>query len=543
MSIHGIQKFLPFILNSKGKPIGEPADYLVGLIDCLNQKRAGERLVTFSRLAWPLIMIQGSVSSHIIVDDVGISGLDIKITNAPRQATIGHVLRNLDSNSYIEMLNRIKSLILYTEDGKSYELEDVTDEETEEYKNITIKGLMNPNIISAVEKLVPYLKETPISKYALLESVHSVELGLKYAQEYKKSMILIKGIKTRWESLKDLIQEPFNEWMNELHAKIKDEELRYKSIISKEEKNIDKEYVQQALKRERDKIDQNSLQEKKSVLEKIGGSFLSFDNILEELRSSNKQFLNTDSFRTVNIDRAVKLTKQHISFIKDNISKIQNTVIPNLEDSLERHKETLVEIDKNAEQQYKTREVELKTQLAQRDTRIQTISEASEGYIDDLKDAEKTLNNQLDEIIKIINQKIKDCNKDLDDLSKWGLSNEKTEIAQGVLRVFMPIYIGLFEDEEEDERLVFSLPCIIENSLDITQITDGFSNFKAKVEEIVEDDMKIRSNFEFTMDKLNLLENKEVIKLVTEGIELLNSEGINTDIIDQKYIDELKKII
>ena len=70
MSIHGNQKFLPFMKSSAGPLIDSPGDYVIGLKMLLDQKNSNESFTSFARLAWPLIIVSGDPSSHIIFDDV-----------------------------------------------------------------------------------------------------------------------------------------------------------------------------------------------------------------------------------------------------------------------------------------------------------------------------------------------------------------------------------------------------------------------------------------------------------------------------------------
>ena len=534
MSLHGIQKFLPYIIGMNGERIELPADYAVGLKNCLDRKKKDESLVNFSRLAWPFILIQGNSSSHIVFDDVGICNLDEKIINPPRQATIGHILRNIDNKTYEDMLEMIKSVILYSDEGKKIKSDNGKEEEVEEFKIVKVDGLIKPELIDGVAKLIPQLKNSPISEYALLESVHSVESALNLSQNYKDFGNLILGNKVRWNTLKELIQGPFDSWLTELKVKIKDAELIYKSTITKEESSITADSVTDTLDAKKDSTDQWAMQEKKNILAKIGGSFVGIDQILDELRKENTFFLNTDSFKLLKIEDAINTSRKHLDVINEaceNIKERAEKIRLNIDNSLAQIKQ----IENESDKRIRNKTVELRTKLAQRNTRIQSVSEASESYITDLKDAEQFLHDKLLEIHEIIDNKMSSCEKDMINFQKWGLSDEISKINLPVLRIFMPLYIALFEDEEEDERIVISLPTISNKNLDLEHVNEGFKKFSEKIETIIEDDMKIRSNFEFTMDRLNLLKNDTTEKKIRDGFDVLKIKGFNIDGFE-KYI-------
>lgn len=522
MSIHGIQKFIPFTIDANYKILDNSVDYVIGFNNCIEQKRSNEKIKNFSRLAWPLILIHGTPTSHLMIDDVGICNLRTKITNPPRQAIIGHILRNSDNRTYNEMLDHIINIIMYTESGKNISSAEIKEEEREEFHEIYIKGLVGPEIINGIGIIIKKLMEDSISEYSLLESNLSVEIGLELAEKYKECMTLIKANKIRWESLIELIKGPFNDWINTLNAQIKDSELLYRTTISKEESNISEEEVKRLLKTEADIIDQWVLQEKKGILEKIGGSFLPINKLLEELMEGNKKFINTDSYKTTQIEKAVIMAKKQMEILSESIEKFKEK-LESQKNSMKVLLEEMKNIDNSAKERLNKKELELKTQLAQRNTRIQTISSASENYISDLKKAKLGLTEKLEEIKKIIERKMDSCDKDLQFFMEYGLSDKVSSISQTVLRIFMPVFACLLEDSEGEERFVFAFPTILEKGLNCRPLSDGIKTLQKDTENLVSNDMKIRSNFEFTIEKNNLLRDNKLKSLVINGLSVLKS--------------------
>ncbi|MHA1728600.1 MAG: hypothetical protein ACTSWY_07690 [Promethearchaeota archaeon] len=539
MSIHGNQKFFPFALNSSGKIIKSSADYAIALKKCLDQRKDGETLVEFSRLAWPLIITQGSPTSHILFDDIGICDLKIEITNSPRQSTIGHVLRNIESRSYEEMLDYIKNIILYTEKGQKIETKN--DEETEEFKKVSINAIMPPSITSELGKIWSKIIIAPISHYALLESKYSVEIVLNLSLQYRNNIDIIKGNKIRWKNLKNLIYEPFQKWLNDLSAQIKDNELRYKSTINKEESSITARNVEDLLNSEYDFLQQWGLQQKKGVLEKMGGAFLPIDHLIEKLRNRNKFFVNTERFKTTAVDRAVQAANNHILYVEEIKEKIGDNV-ENVRKSIKGYMHEIKNIDQEIKERLEKKRLELKTKLAQRNSRILTVSQASEKHIEQLKNAENSLERKFEEINNIIDTKMSDCDQDQQNLLNWGILNEIIGSGMSVQRIFLPIFVGSFEDEEEDERLVFIFPCIVEKDL-LIKVLNGLEELAKKTERIVESDMKTRSNFEFTMERMNLLKNEDCLNIIKDGFTVLKNLGLCDNSISSKYISILSELL
>ncbi|MHA1338776.1 MAG: hypothetical protein ACTSRZ_01975 [Promethearchaeota archaeon] len=540
MSIHGIQKFFPFVLGEDLRHLESPIDFLIGINELIKRKNSNEKIKSISRLAWPLILIHGTENSHIVIDDVGISNLEMEVANPPRKGVIGHILRNIDNRSYNEMLEKIIDIITYTEEGKAITTEWEKEEERKEYRKVIIKGLMGPQIIEGLEKLVKNLFEAPISEYNLLESQYSVEKGLDFAQEFQKLISDIRGTKVQWNDLHKVIQEPFNEWINELNAQIKDTEIRYKKSILKEKSTISKETVDELMKKAHQDIEQWVLREKKNVLEKIGGSFLPIDIIMENIRNKNAEFINTDSFKTLNIDVAIEKASDHIKNIKNSLDDL-NQKWEQLQENFNMYIDKIRQIDEEAQKRINEKELELKTKLAQRDARIHDISKKSNEFIAQLKNAKESLSRKLKKIYEIIDKKMSECDKELNELMKWGLNEQKSNINQTVIRLFLPVYVALLEDEEEDEeRIIFSFPCIINKKLEATNVSEGFSEFKEKAEKIIEDDMKIRSNFEFTIDKNNLLVDEKLEKKILEAERLLKMLGYKAEPIKDNVISLLK---
>ena len=536
ISFHGSQKFFSFLLDSNKFSIKSPADYAVGFKDCIDQMKPNEHLISFSRLAWPIILTQGDPTNRVIFDDVGVCDLNLVITNSPRTSTIGHVLRNIYNRKQTEILDNVNSIILYTEESKN--IEGAQDEELEEFKEIKIASMVSQDIIKGFGEIWRGLTIEPISQYALLESKYSVEIALNLTENYRQYLNVVRGNRIRWNNLISLVSEPFDEWMRNLRAKIKDTELRYKTSLNKEEISITARDVKKLLNAEYDNLQKWNLQEKKVILEKIGGGFLPIDQTVDLLKKKNKFFLNTESFKTFHVDKAVPMVKDHLEFIKDINRKIAEKTAQ-IEENLENFVGNINKIDEETKIRYEKKENELNSKLVQRDARIEDVREVNKAQIEQLKENEDEIEQKFNEIKDVIIRKMSESENDLQKLLQCGLDNKIVGEGMPVERIFLPVFVALLEDEEEDERLVFSFPCIVGNGLELTKI-DGLEALREKTMSLIEDDMKVRSNFEFTMEKINLLNNKKFEKLLSSGFNMLERKGISDKITADKYIGQLK---
>ncbi len=542
MSIHGNQKFLPFMKSSHGPLVDSPGDYTIGFKMLLDQKKSDEHFESFSRLAWPLIVVTGDSSSHIIFDDVGICNLSLKINNPPRQAIIGHILRNIENRTHDEILELIRDIILYTERGRTFKLGDVKEETSEEFKDIFIEGMMNPSLIDGISKIITFMRIESLADYSLLESQYSVEKALELSELFRYYIKETNGDKIRWNDLKSLLEKPFTEWQTELRVQAKDEELRFKAGIAKEQNSITAESVENSLKQLRNHLDIVSLQEKKAILEKVGGLFFPINELFLNGSQGLKMFLDTDYFKKQPVDRAIHNAKKHL----DLLEKTQHDIgvkVEILRQKIQEKSNEIEQIDKRIATEYKDKEFELKKNLSERNARIKRLTEEKDIRIKELDDLKVKLTQDLKEIQSIIERKMEACEKDKHKILKWGLEDRISNISTPVIRVFMPVYAGLMKNRRGDERIIFAFPGIIDANLAVSPLSEGFMELSKKLTEVIEDDMKIRSNFEFTIEKRNLFKVEGLEKLISEGFSSLKIKGLADNRLEQKYLSELKKYL
>ena len=100
-----------------------------------NIDHKNDKILSFSRLLWPLLSIQGVISTHIFLDGIKISSRKGKFSNPPRQPLVGHILRNIDERSEIELLNKIIDVLTYND----AEAEKIGSGEESEYQTLKLR--------------------------------------------------------------------------------------------------------------------------------------------------------------------------------------------------------------------------------------------------------------------------------------------------------------------------------------------------------------------------------------------------------------------
>ena len=155
MSIHGNQYLLPLFLgkNSNSASI-EDIDGQTLAFYLLTKDLKNEKILSFSKLLWPLFSIQGVISTHIILDGLKICSKQGRFSNPPRQPLIGHILRNIDNLKDVEVLNRIIDVLTY----QDKEAEEIGSGEESEFHILNIEALINPEFLDSLLKLIPYLE-------------------------------------------------------------------------------------------------------------------------------------------------------------------------------------------------------------------------------------------------------------------------------------------------------------------------------------------------------------------------------------------------
>ncbi len=532
MSIHGNQYILPlFLKKSTNQPILEENDELCFAFYLLSKDlENNHKILSFTRLLWPLLSIQGLVSAHLILDGLKFYSKKGKLTNAPRQPLIGHILRNIDNRTKNEQLDIIKDILTY----KDKDAEELGEGEESEYKVLKIEALTDPEFLRSLIKLIPHLEYKSIKGYVPLDTNLTTEAAIDLAEVYRNIINTLKGNAYRWETQIDLIGNEIDKWLLDLNVQLKDIKLRYDSQIKKSAISIDKDQIKKKMELEQDKIDQEKVNEKKKLVNNIATQFITLERIIEDILKRNRFFCSSDVLRRRSFNDLVPSVEKHFDFlIQESESLIENVNL--IREKFNEIKQQEININSNANEKIKSFEESLNRELQDRDFQISNFERERGSQIEEIDNLKKKIETEFSNIKKLIKGKIQDCLNEIKELQKWSIEdNEASLFAKPIQWIYMPIYAMFIEDEtmmEENMKIV--VPGYILESPNITyeEASDAFIDLKTEVKEKVANDMVLRSNFEFSISSMNYLKEPNFEKRIQEGLSFLRRKNfINEEI-------------
>jgi len=425
MSIHGNQLLLPlFMRKDKNLPsIKENDELALAFYLLIKDLKEEEKILSFSRLLWPFLSIQGIISTHIFLDGITIFSKKGKLTNPPRQPLIGHLLRNVEGHSEIELLNKISDVLTY----KDSEAEEIGEGEESEYMSVSIKALLDPEMLQSLMKLIPDLENLPIEDYVPLDTTITTDNALNISEKYRKFIETMKGNSLRWNTVSELIAKDVNKWITDLKVKIKDTDSRYSSQISKTSSTIDNTQIQEKMKLERDKIDRWKVEEKKKVIENIAALFKGIDRYLEEILKRNRFFSRDDALKSKILEQIFPNFESHFNFLKEEGSKLIS-LIDSLNQQYLELKAGSIQIDIEAEEKLEELEVNLQVKLQDRDKQLSGFEKEKQVHLQELDDFREQLESLFRKIYDIIQTKKSACLQESEELKKWTLIDTSAEL-------------------------------------------------------------------------------------------------------------------
>jgi len=539
MSVHGNQNLLPLFLRKEKNlpPIKANEEISLAFYLLTKDMSEGEKIMSFSRLLWPFLSIQGIVSSHIILDGLLLFSKKGRYSNPPRQPLIGHVLRNVDSRSELDQLGRIMDVLTY----KDTEAEEIGEGEESEYHSLQIEGLVNPDFLEALLKLIPLLKNLPIIDYVVLDTPLSTEKALNISEGYRNIINEMKGNGLRWETVSELIGKEVNKWITELIVKLKDIDSRYSSQINKTSSTIDNSQIKEKMDLTRDQIDQWKVNEKRKVIENISILFKSIERPIEDLLKKNRFFSREESLKSKILEEIFPKFESHLVYLKEEVSKFLVS-IESINQQYIELKASSTTIDVEAEEKIESQEVGLQTRLQDRDKQLSDMSKEKVEMIKQLEDLKNQIEDNFARINNILQTKKANCLQDAEETIKWSIQDDTSELfAKPIQWMYMPVYAMFLEDEDMmEERMNIIFPGYVSEGVIYEEVADVFKDWKQMVNEKVEDDMKVRSNFEFSVENKNLLEDPNFLKQIQKGTSILRNQNIFTEEIEKKLKENIK---
>lgn len=544
MSIHGNQYLLPLFMKKGTQiPFLQDDDELTLAFYLLTKDlKPKHKVISFSRLLWPLLSIPGVISTHIILDGVKIFSKKGKFTNPPRQPLIGHILRNIENRNRIEQLDKIKDVLSY----EDKEAEVLSKDEESEYQSFQIESLINPEFLNTLDILISQLQYSPIEGYIPLDTSLTTDQALDVSEKYRDIIDTLKGNAHRWESQIELIGEYVEKWLVELNVDLKDIESRYKSQIKKTSSAIDEQQVKEKIELEQDRIEQWNLNEKKRLIDNLATKFTTLDQHFEEILKKNRFFSNSEVLKRKSFENIIPSVKSHFSYLNENLSHIDSD-IDELKQKFEEIKKKASEIDTEAKSKLNNIKENLDQKLSTRDQKISEFQSEKEQQIEEIKQKKEKIEKLFDDIKRIIYQKKQNCLNEAEDLKSWSLEdNEKELFAKPIQWIYMPFYAMFIEDEdmmEEYMKIIFP-GYVLNNSPDLyKEASDALRGLKDYINEKIEDDMKIRSNFEFATENKNLIKDPRIEKKLQKGLSMLRAKNIINDNIDKGIREKINKYI
>ncbi|MHA1671407.1 MAG: hypothetical protein ACTSV5_12635 [Promethearchaeota archaeon] len=531
MSIHGSQYLLTlFNTPSNIPPINGNDELALAFYLLTKDKKHGEKITSFSRLLWPFLCIQGVISTHIILDGLMLFSRKGKLSNPPRQPLIGHIIRNIENRTKKEQLSKIYEVLTY----KDREAEEIGEGEESEFQKLNIESLINPGFLQTLAKLLPFIDYQPITDYIPLDSGLSTDLALNIAEKYRNMIDYMKGNALRWENQIDLIGKEVDKWLIELNVQFKDIEARYSSQITKTSQIINNSQVQEQLDLEGDKIEQWKVNEKKKLIESISVLFKTIEYQLEAPIKKNKMFTRSDTLKSRIFEDVINSFDNHFENLRIEGHKFLETVATLKEKFIEIKKRAPL-IDEQAEKRLADLNSQLSSELKARDIHLSEFEIEKQKKISEINTFKEQIEELYSQIKTIIKTKQNNCLQEAKDLISWSLKDNQAEIfSRPIQWIYMPLYAMFIEDNdtmEEKLRIIFPGNVNQDPNNIYNEISEELVMLKNQIYDKIEDDMALRSNFEFSCENKNILEDKNFNKKIQQGISILrNKKIINDDI-------------
>ncbi len=538
MSIYGNQQILPMFLreNKNLAPINEAEELSIAFYLLTNDIGEGEKIISFSRLLWPFICVPGVISTHIILDGLFLLNRKGKLTNPPRQPLIGHFLRNIDNLSVIEQLNKLIDILTYADIGA----ESIGKGEETEYKKLKIKSLVNLEFLQALLKLIPGVQNKPVSDYMPLDSGLLTDEALDISEKYRNSVETIRGNALRWRTQIELIRKEFDKILIDLNVKIKDVHQLYASKINKVSSMIDNYQIKEATELESDKVEQWKTIEKKKLRESIILLFKNLSRQLDDIIKRNRFYSLDDSLKKKSVEEILPTFNNHFTYLKEETKNLVNSV----NEYYQKFQELIAKIpqvDQMAVENLYEYERTLNIKLQDRDKLLSEYKKEEQEKTNEIEAVKTQIEGSLAKIMEIIKKKISRCLQEAEELKRWSLEDKTSEFFSIPIQwIYLPLYAMFIEDEDMmEERLDIVLPGHVYENNFYAPISEAFLSLKTLLNDKIEDDIVIRSNFEFSCEKKNFLDDPNLKSTIQRGISSLREKSLMNEEIEKKILVNL----
>ncbi|MHA1508622.1 MAG: hypothetical protein ACTSO6_07960, partial [Promethearchaeota archaeon] len=453
----------------------------------------------------------------------------------PRQPLIGHLLRNIDNRTKEEQLKKIIDVLQYTDK----DAEAIGESEESEFKKLKIDSLTNPEFLQTLVKLLPFIEFKSVAEYMPLETNFTTEQALEIADTYRNTISYMKGNALRWDTQIELIGKEVDKWLIDINVQSKDISSRFSSQISKTSQIIDSSQIKEKFALESDRIDQWKVNEKRNVIENISVLFKTAERNLEDIIKKNKSFTHTDILKGRVFTDITTPFENHFKYLIEEGNNFVHSVTA-LTEKYMTLKDRALEIDIEAKKKLDDFSSSLDLKLRDRDKNLSAFEEEKVKKISEINDFLKSIEALYTQVKNIIKAKNGDCLQEAKDLISWSLVDNESELfSRPIVWIYMPLYVMFIENEDmAEEKMVALYPGFITDDPDnrYQEISGAMLNLKEAVNERIEEDMALRSNFEFSSDNRNLLSDQSLAKKIQQGISILR----RTTILSEQMENELR---
>ncbi|MFX0006429.1 MAG: hypothetical protein ACFFA7_02225 [Promethearchaeota archaeon] len=527
MTVHGNQYLLPLFIRKNSRPLSMQENDELTLAFYLLSKNLekNSRVISFSGLLWPILSIQGVISTHIMLDGLNLLKNLGRFSNPPRQPLIGHILRNIDNRTQVEQLDLLSDVLTY----KDKEAEEIGEGEESEFHTLKIDGLINPDFLQTLLSIIPLIEYKPISDYTVLDVSISTENALSLSEEYRQIINTMKGNAYRWKTQIELIEKEVSKWLIDLNVQLKDIDTRYSSQISKATISIDTHQVDEQTKLEQDKIDQWNVNEKKRIIENISTFFKTFERELEEIIKKNRFFTSDDSLKSKVFEDLIPHFENQFNYLTTECQRFSET-LTTLKQKFYELTARASQIDDEATQKLQQFKDSLQIKLKDRDKQLSEFQSEKQVKLSELQNLKTQIETRFETIKQIIQRKQNICLQEAQALTRWSLNDNQSDLfSRPIQWIYMPVYAMFIENEDNmEEYMNILFPGFITTDPNniYEDISATFVSLKNMLKNKMENDMAIRSNFEFSCERKNLRKDPNIIKRLQLGISVLREKGL-----------------
>ncbi|MHA1386107.1 MAG: hypothetical protein ACTSR3_20320 [Candidatus Helarchaeota archaeon] len=488
------------------------------------------KYIFFSKAIWPITIIQADAENYIAVDNLNYFSFSFKISSSPNKGKIGRLLRDgsPDKEKLPDILDEILSIV---------------DENVQE--EIQIKGLIDPDVLRGLAVLIKIVEDQPTTYMAKLEEVLSTDNVINISESFKNAIKKVEDNITSWIQIKELVNSITDEWIIDLNKDYSEKAKRSHANIYNLERELRDKILDYEARKSQDyyQLREWQVKQNKKIASEIIDTYPIINKFFEKFINKSKELKIVPTEDTDPEDL--------LSFVLNLIKDIDQN-IPNLKSLLEKTKADMNNIKKEIEalaldirNQEKKIEDKYKILIDNIKEKIPEVKKQKDKDLTGLelikeKIEEKTiiLKQKIDKILKI-------CENEKNYFKSWTVSGPTVKMVMPINKIWFPLYVSEVETVDGYEKIIISPPSLLPNHYTTSErwVPFDFMNtsfkdlLKERLENALEINMELRSNFEFNCSKKNLFTIPEINKKMLRGFDDLFKKNL----ISKQHIDEIRK--